>query len=145
MGCTVQGCCSRLQSQAPALPRPLWMLSRTWVAAQGLSSVPGYSPSPKCQLHNPEFTFKDSTLQSPVIQMHSKFPEKQKGITADLRCCHILPSMEQGADLEAWIHNFLTCNPEHFSSATSLMAKSSRVYLFNFFLMCYQTEWDYHS
>lgn len=77
------------------------MLSRISVAAQVLSSMPGYNPSPKGQLHNLEFIFNDSTLQSPVIQMHSKFAEKQKGVTADLRCCHILSSMEEGADLEA--------------------------------------------
>lgn len=48
-----------------------------------------------------EFVFKVSTLQSPVIQMYSKFPEKQKGVTADLTCCHILSFMEEGVDLEA--------------------------------------------
>lgn len=109
------------------------MLSRTSVAAQGLSSMPGYNPSLKCQLHNLEFIFKVSTLQSPVIQMYSKFPDKQKGVTADLRGCHILSSREEGAEIEAWKHTFLRCNLEHFNNTTNLMAKSSRVYLFIFF------------
>lgn len=116
------------------------MQCRTSVAAQGLSSMPRYNPSPKCQLHNLEFVFKVSTLQSPVIQMYSKFPEKQKGVTADLRCCHILSSMEEGVDLEAWIHTLLRCDLEHFNNTTNMMPKSSRFYLFIFYFLCLQAK-----
>lgn len=123
-----------------AKPQPFLGSSKCWAEPQWLPKVwvqcLGTTPH-----SNANFIIQNSYSRfPPVIQMYSKFPEKQKGVTADLRCCHILSSMQEGSDLEAWTYTFLRCNLEPFNSSTNLMAKSSRVYSFIFYFLCFQTK-----